>query len=89
MNKFINVSCILLILTISLRFGFAESKPGSKFDKLKSLAGEWEGKSKDGKPVILSYKLVSGDSALVETLQPRRVHRRVRRLGLGFPSLFH
>jgi hypothetical protein len=40
------------------------------WDKLKNLAGEWEGKTPDGKTVTVSYRLVSNESALVETLSP-------------------
>lgn len=38
-------------------------------DQLKSLAGEWDGKTSEGKPVHISYKLVSGGSTVMETLQ--------------------
>jgi hypothetical protein len=38
------------------------------FEKMKSLVGEWEGKSMDGKSAKLSYTLVSDDSALMERL---------------------
>jgi hypothetical protein len=36
---------------------------------LTPLAGEWEGQTLDGKPVHLSYRVVSGGSALLERLQ--------------------
>jgi hypothetical protein len=35
---------------------------------MKSLAGEWTGKSSDGKPVTVSYALVSDGSALLEKI---------------------
>lgn len=38
------------------------------FEKLKSLSGEWSAKTKDGKPVRVSYKVVSDGSALMEML---------------------
>ncbi|HLG93462.1 MAG TPA: hypothetical protein VI546_01355 [candidate division Zixibacteria bacterium] len=44
-----------------------KSTPG--FEKLKSLTGEWQAKTKDGQPVKVSYKLVSNGSALIETLE--------------------
>ena len=52
---------------------FAEEKAGAPknspgFEKLKTLAGEWSGKTKDGKPVRVSYKVVSDGSALMEML---------------------
>jgi hypothetical protein len=47
----------------------AGEKSNAGFEKLKSLAGEWEGKTIDGKPVKATYKVTSGGSALSETLQ--------------------
>jgi hypothetical protein len=38
------------------------------FEKMKSLVGEWEGKSMDGKTAKVSYTMVSDNSALMERL---------------------
>jgi hypothetical protein len=38
------------------------------FNKLKTLVGNWDGKSQDGKPVHVSYQLFSDDSALLERM---------------------
>ena len=38
------------------------------FERLKSLAGEWNGKSLDGKSAKVTYTLVSDNSALMEKL---------------------
>ena len=46
----------------------APMKPNPGFDKLKALVGAWQGTSKDGKPVTVSYALVSDGSALMEDL---------------------
>ncbi len=42
--------------------------PNPGFEKLKSLAGEWEGKAPDGTPATISYKLVSAGSAILESI---------------------
>jgi len=55
----------------ALAFGsllIADSAPSPQLDKLKSLAGNWEGKSTDGKTIRANYKLVSGGTAVAETL---------------------
>src|SRR5215475_1942343 len=39
------------------------------FDQLKTLVGEWEGKTASG-PVKITYTLVSGGTALMERIQP-------------------
>jgi hypothetical protein len=47
----------------------AAEKSNAGFEKLKALAGEWEGKADNGKTVKASYKVTSGGSAVAETLQ--------------------
>jgi len=37
---------------------------------MKTLVGEWEGKAANGRAVQVSYRLVSGGTALMETLHP-------------------
>lgn len=48
----------------------AQGKAAPGFEKLKSLVGEWQGKTSDGKPFQVSYQLISNGSALMETLSP-------------------
>jgi hypothetical protein len=43
--------------------------PSPGFDSLKILVGDWEGKTDSGAATHVSYKLASGGSALIETLQ--------------------
>jgi hypothetical protein len=45
-------------------------KSNAAFDRMKSLVGEWQGTMPDGKPVTVSYSLVSGGTALMERLAP-------------------
>jgi hypothetical protein len=40
------------------------------FDQIKTLAGEWEGKTSDGTPVRTSYRVVSNGSAVMNLLNP-------------------
>ncbi len=40
------------------------------FEKIKSLAGEWDGKNARG-PVRAKYEVVSGGNTVMETLQPQ------------------
>jgi hypothetical protein len=45
-----------------------EEKTQSGFDRLKSLVGTWEGKDSKGGKVEVSYRVVSGGSTVMETL---------------------
>jgi len=46
----------------------ARSTPG--FDQFKPLVGRWEGATKDGKKVNVTYELISNGSVLMERLSP-------------------
>ncbi len=68
------VLSILLSLVLMGSMLVADEKPAVPkstpgFEKLKSLTGEWQAKTKDGQSVKTSYKLVSNGSALMETLE--------------------
>lgn len=73
MRKRTAMLAILLTGTLGgLAATAAEEHPAKKdpagLAQIKALAGEWEGKTSDGKPVKLSYKVVSAGSAVMETL---------------------
>jgi hypothetical protein len=69
-----------LIWSLSLAFVLAcvlaaqEMHPAARttpaFDQLKSLAGEWQGKTPAGAPVKVTYQVVSNGSTVMEHLQP-------------------
>jgi hypothetical protein len=60
---------LLVLALISVAaVGLATSKSQPEFDKLKSLAGNWEGKAPGGGPAHINYKVVSGGSAVMESI---------------------
>jgi len=61
---------MLTIITVSINSASAQSRAAAGFEKLKSLVGEWQSKSPDGQGVTVSYQLLSGGTALMETLKP-------------------
>ncbi len=58
------------VLTLLAGLVAAQPRPANGFAQLKPLVGQWDGKTEDGKPVRVSYKLVSAGTALLETLTP-------------------
>ncbi len=66
MKRFMLVS-IVLFTVVSI---VAANPPAEKggLDKLKALVGTWKGTDPGGKPITVSYKLVSADNSLMETL---------------------
>jgi hypothetical protein len=64
----------LVFLGASMMAAAAETEPprapvNAAFQKMKALVGDWSGTA-DGKPVHVSYTLVSDGSALMERLTP-------------------
>ena len=51
-------------------FALAQTKAPAGLDQLKQLAGEWEGLNTKGKTVRATYKVISGNTAVMETLIP-------------------
>ena len=46
----------------------AANRPSAAIQKLESLAGDWQGKDDRGKSVKTSFKLIAGETAVLETL---------------------
>jgi len=59
-------SCLVLLLIASYAVASAPDTPASHFDQLKKLAGTWEGKTAEGKPVSITLQVVSDGSALMQ-----------------------
>ena len=59
-------SFLALLLIASYTVASAPDTPASHFDQLKKLAGTWEGKTAEGKPVSITLQVVSDGSALMQ-----------------------
>jgi len=68
--RFATAPCLALCLVASLFAAETASNPA--WEKLKTLVGEWDGKS-----VHVSYKLVSGGTALMETMEGPNVMQMI------------
>ena len=79
---------VLIAVAVLASLGLAQApysaaqstKGGESFDKLKSLAGEWEGMANEGGkeiPTTTSFRLVSDGSALMNLLAPGTPHEMV------------
>ena len=66
----IRQSLVLFVTLISVAaVALATSKSKPEFDQIKSLAGSWQGKATDGRPIHINYKLVSGGTAVMESIE--------------------
>ena len=59
---------VLLAVIISPYSVLGQSEAGEQFDTLVSLVGKWQGKTKGGEKVTVTYEFVSNKSALFERL---------------------
>jgi hypothetical protein len=65
---FAQVFCFILALSICGRTASAAGPANAAFQKVRALAGEWEGKDEQGNAVKTSFKLIAGETAVMETL---------------------
>ncbi len=70
MKRLAWLTLCFLSLALCARPAAAQTNANLGFDKIKTLAGEWAGKTGDGKPVQVSYQVVSSGTAVLETLHP-------------------
>ena len=59
-------SILIIIVLLCASVCFAQSNPA--FETMKSLAGEWKGTGHDGNSVTITYAVVSGGTAVLETM---------------------
>ena len=56
---------LIVLLTLSASFAFADADAQKAFNKLKTLEGTWEGKTAQGQPIKVTYHVISGGSAVM------------------------
>jgi len=59
----------ILLMSLFATCALAQSDAQKNFDKMKSLAGSWTGKTSEGRPVEVSYRLTSGGSAIMSEIR--------------------
>ena len=61
-------NAMLLMLALVTTTALAQSDAQKSFDKLKSLAGAWQGKDQASRPVRVSYRVTANGSALMSEI---------------------
>lgn len=67
------ITLIILGTLLSCLFATESWSQGTatdNFERIKKLEGQWKGVKPDGKKVVVTYEIMSGGSAIVETLMP-------------------
>jgi hypothetical protein len=61
---------LLIVLTAALATSaFAQTKAQKAFATIKTMPGSWEGKTADGKPVQVTFKVTGNGSAVMSEIQ--------------------
>ena len=60
--------CFILVLGICAGNATAAEPAKAAFQKLQALAGDWDGKDEQGNAVKTTFKLIAGNTAVMETL---------------------
>lgn len=66
-TKSIRIAAVIFI-ALAATAALAQSDAQKSFSQLKSLTGSWEGKSPDGKPLLVSYRETAGGSAIMSEI---------------------
>lgn len=95
MKRVISLSMLLALGAIgylSAQAAKQETMPPPKpstpaFDRIKALAGEWEGKTSEGRATRTSYKIVSNGSAVMNVLDPAGEYEMITMFHLDGPDV--
>lgn len=75
-----------LLLLLTATAALAQTPAQKSFDQLKSLAGSWEGKAADGKPVQVSFRDTAGGSALMSEIHGHGPENMISMIHLDGPN---
>lgn len=63
----LRLATVFALLTLCTA-AFAQTDAQKAFDAIKAMPGSWEGKSQDGHPVSVTFKVTSGGSAVMSEI---------------------
>jgi len=61
---------VIVVVALAWCASGARAERPSPFERLKALVGEWEAEVDSGKRVRVSYRLIAGDTVLVQSFKP-------------------
>lgn len=70
MKRYPSMLLSLALIAFGVNSTLSQSQAPVAFEKIKTLAGEWQGAGTDGKMRTVTYQLLSGGTAVMETLTP-------------------
>lgn len=87
MTKSIRTPALTLLITIlAATFAVAQTDAQKAFTAIKSMPGSWEGKSADGRPLQVTFKVVSGGSAVISEIMGQGPEDMISMFSLDGPN---
>jgi hypothetical protein len=75
-----------LSLLLAASFALGQSPAQKSFDQLKSLSGSWEGKSSEGKPLLVTFRETAAGSALMSEIHGQGPENMISMFNLDGPN---
>jgi hypothetical protein len=74
------------LLLVIASAALAQTATQKSFDRLKTLAGSWEGKSSEGKPLRVTFRDTAGGSALMSEIEGQGHEDMISMIHLDGPN---
>jgi hypothetical protein len=68
MTKSFRIATLIILAALASVSAFAQTDAQKAFDAIKQMPGMWEGKASDGRAIQVSFKVVSGGSAVMSEI---------------------
>ena len=85
MTKSIRIAAVMFV-ALAATAALAQSDAQKSFAQLKSLTGSWEGKSSDGKPLLVSFRETAGGSAIMSEILGKGPENMVSMFNMDGPN---
>jgi len=80
------LSLTLFVITVAATFAVAQTDAQKAFAAIKSMPGSWEGKSANGRPLQVIFKVVSGGSAVMSEIMGQGPEDMISMFSLDGPN---
>ena len=76
----------VIVIALAATAALAQSDAQKSFTQLQSLSGSWEGKTPDGKPLLVSYRETAGGSAIMSEIQGTGPENMISMINMDGPN---
>jgi hypothetical protein len=81
----LGIAAVLVLFTLC-KFASAQTDAQKAFDAIKAMPGNWEGKTQDGHPVSVTFKVTSGGSAVMSEINGHGPENMISMIHMDGPN---